>query len=743
MHNQYTCKTSTPTQLVSLDKRVTELETTTVTIQESVNDFNEQIANIEALTDPDLILLNSRVSTLETNDTLHTSQINNNAAIIGSLTTSVGSNTNSISLIETDITNIETSITDINNTLNSFTVAWVITKSYLNGALVTYNGKIYLAIADSTGSYPDVSTTNWALIDSSNIKILMPYLNSISREVNKKLSELVSITDFGAIGDGVAYDRLPSQYALNTGKAVFIPTPSNSYLLNDSISPVANQKIYGEGRKSLFKTIDGSVNGIVGTSVTGVTIKDIRFQTANQSNATAYRAFIIAYSGSNNWLVDNVSFEYFGHWGYVNWNSSNNIIQNCRFSTAFGNVQDSCDLVLAYSNSNYNKAIGNYCFGTGADHGLMVQSPYDGSQPVGNEAHFNVVGEHNGNGLLVYYTSVFDTQIKLNNNLVFNIKGDFLSGNSGSGIHLQSANGGMAVNNTIVNCCRTTTTFETQGVGHITVGTGDLSVYPGQVFKNILLMGNKIVANRGVGIHGVTSAGSIEVSHNDIISTGTDAIRGEAIRFIGCNKVKLLHNRIKHDNPNYAAIAIVAGDGQVLDGHDVSHNDVSGKGQGVSINISGTTGQHLNVNVHANNIGGALIGAAFFLQKIQNLVFTNNTGESVGTTPVFSLTDCPNTRMGFNRLYSGYTPYSIIFAGNNAGSLCDDTNILDGVVQNNDGSGVLIKQLVSSIPSGWKVNQGDCFQNRITSAGGWLFSACTTGGIIGIDAVFKDVLLSS
>lgn len=47
--------------------------------------------------------------------------------------------------------------------------------------------------------------------------------SAVQRRVEDKLADVVSVKDFGAVGDGVADDTASIQAAVNTGKAVFLP----------------------------------------------------------------------------------------------------------------------------------------------------------------------------------------------------------------------------------------------------------------------------------------------------------------------------------------------------------------------------------------------------------------------------------------------------------------------------------------------------------------------------------------
>ena len=58
---------------------------------------------------------------------------------------------------------------------------------------------------------------------------------SVARSVQNKFEELVSVKDFGAVGDGTTDDTNAFKNALATGKRVYVPQPSNFYKITDTL----------------------------------------------------------------------------------------------------------------------------------------------------------------------------------------------------------------------------------------------------------------------------------------------------------------------------------------------------------------------------------------------------------------------------------------------------------------------------------------------------------------------------
>ncbi len=87
-----------------------------------------------------------------------------------------------------------------------------------------------------------------------------PGTGAVTRTATDKFSDLISVKDFGAIGDGVADDTLPIQQALAAHDEVFLP--AGTYLIMAPITVAKNQSLFGEGQKSILKCNTTSFNAI-------------------------------------------------------------------------------------------------------------------------------------------------------------------------------------------------------------------------------------------------------------------------------------------------------------------------------------------------------------------------------------------------------------------------------------------------------------------------------------------------
>jgi hypothetical protein len=118
--------------------------------------------------------------------------------------------------------------------------------------------------------------------------------------VQDKLSQTVSVKDFGAVGNGIANDTTAIQNALNTNSGnVSVYFPKGVYLINSTILIPQNHatKMYGDGfnPQEVTNPVEGTVikwngaaNGLMfssnvagGANTSGLIINDIRFEGDN------------------------------------------------------------------------------------------------------------------------------------------------------------------------------------------------------------------------------------------------------------------------------------------------------------------------------------------------------------------------------------------------------------------------------------------------------------------------------
>lgn len=114
----------------------------------------------------------------------------------------------------------------------------------LSGTTVTFteappfNSQIEFVIGSSIGSTSGNAT---------GIDFTQQGTGAVSRTVANKFYEMVSVKDFGAVGDGVTDDTAAIQAALNASLSVNFGDSSNNYLITSPLTMQPVGKIYAEG----------------------------------------------------------------------------------------------------------------------------------------------------------------------------------------------------------------------------------------------------------------------------------------------------------------------------------------------------------------------------------------------------------------------------------------------------------------------------------------------------------------
>jgi hypothetical protein len=144
-------------------------------------------------------------------------------------------------------------------------------------------------------------------VASANVNYLAPYSSSVGRTGNSKWSDMVSVKDFGAVGNGIADDRAAIQAAIDTQLRVYVPT--GTYRLGSALGCYyPGQIISGDGRtKSVFLVDDLNYDfNLADTAVLvftpsepGPTLRDIGIQfvqpvTSTRGNLINYPPAIYA-----------------------------------------------------------------------------------------------------------------------------------------------------------------------------------------------------------------------------------------------------------------------------------------------------------------------------------------------------------------------------------------------------------------------------------------------------------------
>lgn len=87
-------------------------------------------------------------------------------------------------------------------------------------------------------------------INADEVDFLQAGTGAVTRTTQAKLREIVSVTDFGAVGDGVTDDTAAFTAALAAADTVFVPDPLTSYKLTAKIAIGGSQTLVGLNKRT-------------------------------------------------------------------------------------------------------------------------------------------------------------------------------------------------------------------------------------------------------------------------------------------------------------------------------------------------------------------------------------------------------------------------------------------------------------------------------------------------------------
>jgi len=115
---------------------------------------------------------------------------------------------------------------------------------------------------------------------------------TVNRPFNQKLQEIVSVKDFGAVGDGTTNDGAACQLAINsltTGGILYFP--AGTYLITeDTVLTVAVANTHIEGKGATLKisgAIAGSNANMISLNANNTSINGLSFTSVTDTNVTA------------------------------------------------------------------------------------------------------------------------------------------------------------------------------------------------------------------------------------------------------------------------------------------------------------------------------------------------------------------------------------------------------------------------------------------------------------------------
>ena len=315
-----------------------------------------------------------------------------------------------------------------------YTSASVLIRTWDDIAGVNDSTALEATLASSTGS--------------SMIGFIQAGTGAIARTAQAKMRDVVSVKDFGAVGDGVTNDTTAIQTALTAGTGKSVYFPAGSYPINTALSVPAGTYVSGQGVTVTQSAAGANAFTIAGDNVTidGLKIVGINSLT---TTASAVRA-----DGRNNPTIINCTVNSFA-WGVQLRGCTNARIEGNRFINGSYDASTSSDIFLYGDVTTPGRRtiiIGNHCLSNN-DNGIAVDllpgdretiitgnvvAPCDstGVQDIAD------VSNRRRNGIIVGYLGASGSRCVVSANIVRNA--------SYGGIYMQGAASGISGDNAIV-----------------------------------------------------------------------------------------------------------------------------------------------------------------------------------------------------------------------------------------------------------------------------------------------------
>lgn len=426
---------------------------------------------------------------------------------------------------------------------------------------------------DSAGNVRKFQNTTTGTADG--VQFTQTGTGAAQRTVESKLQDVVSVKDFGAVGNGVVDDRAAIQAAFDASLSVHFP-----------------EGIYYQGSSSLIFRSGHHITGsnAVLTCDTGVELNQLQNATGaledvfisgltfeGPTAASARTNGVCVYVGNSatNIKVVGCVFKRFTSGGiYLNNATASTITSNVfRSSTSRGTeyTENANDITLSGS-SERNVITGNHCYSNG--HIAIIVKTSDDVADVmkSNVISNNVIKSYKGYGITVYRTNVSQTCVDnlISDNSVEDITGESQNSNNapqpfiyGTGIYVQGTDNTVVTGNTVRNtnqqtasetlspaCISTISSngsvianniCDTSGKRCIQIKLSDNSVVTGNIANNAGDDGIRIVnstnaiindnsidspTNNGINVSytTVTTGHNLAVANNLIKDTGASGI---------------------------------------------------------------------------------------------------------------------------------------------------------------------------------------------------------------------------
>lgn len=394
---------------------------------------------------------------------------------------------------------------------------------------VWVNGNYSTLVQDSTGRQVYYAS-DWSAASSENITFIQAGTGAVLRTAQSKMRDIVSVFDFGAVGDGSMDDTTAIQNALNTGKAVMIPGGGYSYKITSALEPVSGQLVMGDGLPTVRQyTTDLPVFDIDGC--TDVVIDGIVCYAIGTMTSYTNGCGVRSRNGCERIAVRNCVIKNHRGFGILFWDTddseaSGNVLIDSPVTNSDNHTQAAGDICLLGEAKN-NNVFGNRCV-SGNGIGVNIQSFGSVTTCSNNTVTGNVIRDCKMYGVNVY--GLEPTDIVYNNvisgNSIRDVSGAVahspLGYVFGNGVYCVSAQETTITGNSIKNTHSGAVTFVNQ-LAPAAIGATECG--------RIVITGNSIDNEKMWGItvrdpaSGGLAIGFSEVSGNTITNTTNDGIQ--------------------------------------------------------------------------------------------------------------------------------------------------------------------------------------------------------------------------